>query len=297
MAAKLEKYTVETLPFYPVLASPKIDGIRIVIKDGKPLTRKLKPVPNRLITKQLSDHRLSGLDGEIVVGDPTNRNGFNDTQSGVMSQDGPPLRHGQVELWVFDDFTDPCLPYAVRLESASARVDRLRKTGYFDWLKVVPTVRLTGPLQLVEYEGDCVEVGYEGAMIRNPGGRYKFGRSTEREGILIKLKRFVDAEAKIIGFEELLHNANEQKRDELGRAKRSSHKANMVPMGTLGALVARSPKWELSFNIGTGYTQAQRDELWANRKKLKGKTVNFVYQAHGSKDRPRMPSFRGIRLD
>ena len=46
----------------PAMASPKLDGFRCVIKDGKPLTRNLKPIPNRHVRERLTG--LPAFDGE-----------------------------------------------------------------------------------------------------------------------------------------------------------------------------------------------------------------------------------------
>ena len=46
-----------------------------------------------------------------------------------------------------------------------------------------------------------------------------------REGYLLKVKRFVDGEALVIGVTEPMHNANEAKTNELGRTARSHKKA------------------------------------------------------------------------
>jgi DNA ligase-1 len=39
-------------------------------------------------------------------------------------------------------------------------------------------------------------------------GTYKFGRSTVRDNILLKVKRFLDDEAVVIDIEEKMHNEN-----------------------------------------------------------------------------------------
>ena len=78
----------------------------------------------------------------------------------------------------------------------------------------------------------------------SPDGPYKCGRSTVREGYLLKLKRFADGEAVILGCCEQMHNANAAQQDAFGRTKRSSHKDNKIGKATLGAKDApRFPVW------------------------------------------------------
>lgn len=54
---------------WPVLGSPKLDGLRCIIKDGMALSRNLKPFRNKFVQEQLST-LPNGLDGELIVGSP-----------------------------------------------------------------------------------------------------------------------------------------------------------------------------------------------------------------------------------
>jgi DNA ligase-1 len=155
-------------------------------------------------------------------------------------------------------------------------------------------IEIRDRVQLDHYLQQCLDAGHEGVMVRDPFGGYKYGRATLKQGWLTKVKPFEDAEATIIGFEEQMRNGNEATTDNLGHTERSSHKANLVPKGTLGALVVESEKFG-QFNIGTGFDDAFRAEVWANRAYYQGKLVTFRYQAIGTKDKPRIPSFKGIR--
>ena len=132
-------------------------------------------------------------------------------------------------------------------------------------------------------------------MLRHPDGPYKHGRSTAKEGWLLKVKRFEDSEARIIGFSELMHNANEAKRNELGHLERSSHKANKVGKQMLGALTVQDLKTKVEFDIGTGFTEDQRRLLWATGDNLLGKVVKYKSQPTGVKEKPRFPVFLGFR--
>ena len=53
---------------YPVLASPKLDGIRCVVIDGVAYSRSLKPIPNEEIQKFFSSGKYDGFDGELICG-------------------------------------------------------------------------------------------------------------------------------------------------------------------------------------------------------------------------------------
>ena len=85
LAEKIEPSELENLK-YPVLVSPKLDGIRCLIVDGKALSRSFKPIPNLFIQSLLSKQEFNGLDGELVLEGKT----FNETQSIVMSESSEP---------------------------------------------------------------------------------------------------------------------------------------------------------------------------------------------------------------
>lgn len=277
---------------YPVLASPKLDGIRCLIVDGIAVSRNFKRIPNDYICDALNHMGLTGLDGELIVGDPKAPDCYRMTNSGVMSHDGRP----DWTFWVFDDFSDPTKPFEKRLEAAKARISGLNRE-LKPRVRVVPHVLKKTPEKLHEYEAQHIIAGYEGIMVRSPDGEYKYGRATAREGTLLKIKRFTDGEARIVGFEERMHNANPPKKNALGLTERSSHKENLVPMGTLGALKVVDTQTGVDFDIGTGFTDAERAEIWINRSHWKGTLVKYKSLAVGVKERPRHPVYLGQRLD
>ena len=156
----------------------------------------------------------------------------------------------------------------------------------------VPHFVLNNELELLKYEEQAITAGFEGIMLRDPRGKYKFGRSTTREGALLKMKRKFTSEAKVVGFEEQMHNANEAKINALGHSERSSHQANKIPTGILGALQVVDKG--VSFNIGTGFTIADREEIWKARDKYLGQFCTYEYLPP-TKDAPRHPVFIGWR--
>jgi DNA ligase-1 len=203
--------------------------------------------------------------------------------SGVMSVEGEP----HVEWHVFDDYLAGG-PFEVRTELAASRavVDgHVWPIGHMYLQEVV---------ELQRYEESRVSQGYEGVMLRDPEGPYKQGRSTLREGYLLKIKRFVTDEAKVVGVTELMHNDNELTTDERGYAKRSTHQYNKRPAGVLGSLEVVD-KDDRAFSIGTGFTAEQRKNLWEGRQYLVGKTVTFKHFPIGVKDAPRFPTFVAFR--
>lgn len=268
----------------PALLSPKLDGIRCLIIDGVAVGRSLKPIPNKHVQKLFGRPELNGLDGELIVGEPTAKEVFQVTSSGVMSIEGEPA----VRFWVFDDFLESG-GFQRRLHTAHRRIHKKK------FCEPAPHYEILEADDLNRWEETYLAMGYEGVMLRSLDGPYKHGRSTAKEGYLLKVKRFEDAEARIIGFSELMHNANEAKRNELGHLERSSHKANKVGKQMLGALTVQDLKTKVEFDIGTGFTEDQRRLLWATGDNLLGKVVKYKSQPTGVKEKPRFPVFLGFR--
>jgi DNA ligase len=106
-------------------------------------------------------------------------------------------------------------------------------------------------------------LGGEGLMVRQPGSKYEAGRSST----LLKIKRFHDAEARVIGH--------------LPGAWR--HK------GRLGALEFEQPNGT-KFSVGNGFSDAQRE----NPQPV-GSTITFRYQELTDAGVPGFPSFVRLR--
>lgn len=280
---------LQQLP-YPIIASPKHDGIRIPIHPTLgPVSRTLKPIPNLYTRTFLTHMHFTCFDGEGIVGSPTDPKVFNRSTSGIMSQGGTP----DFKYYVFDDFSNPDRPFVGRLDDLRARFEGMDK-DFAGRVVLVEQRAIHSYDDLVEYENHCIAQGYEGIMLRSRMGKYKFGRSTFREGILIKLKRFEDAEATITGYEQLYENQNVLQRDAMGYAKRSSHQANLKPLPMIGTLICSNDEFK-DFGIGTGFDDAWRSYWWEHRDQLIGKTVRFRFQRHGTIDAPRIASFQGFR--
>ena len=103
----------------PVYVSTKLDGIRCVIIDGVAYSRSLKPIRNKYIQSIIGNEKYNGFDGELVVGNIYDKDVFQKTTSGVMSEQGEP----NFVFYVFDDFTHPNLSYSERADKMRYKVD------------------------------------------------------------------------------------------------------------------------------------------------------------------------------
>jgi DNA ligase-1 len=279
---------------FPIFASPKLDGIRASVVQGRLLSRTLKEIPSRYIFNQLSNPALEGLDGELIVGEPTSPTCYRDTVSGVMADNKTP----DYAYHVFDLWDKPHLSFTSRRRQLVNLVGRLTDNGVFR-IKLVAHAVLHNREELDAYEADRVAEGYEGVMLADPSAIYKFGRATTKGGELLKVKRFVDAEAEVIGVEEEMFNGNTAETNELGRTKRSSAQAGKVGKGSMGALIVRDLATKVEFNIGTGFTAADRAYWWdwfiKQTERTPKPVVKYKSFPIGVKDKPRHPVFLGLR--
>jgi len=269
---------------FPLLGSPKLDGIRMVTSpdpDGvvNAMTRTWKLIPSYQVQDMVQD-LPAWLDGELIEGEVTDFGVYNRTQSHVMSAE----REGFIHYYVFD-YAHPAWrdrPYEERLHELYRIVSSLDLA----WLHVVPQTPLLNLDQLLAFENEQLELGYEGVMLRTYTGRYKEGRATINEAIIYKLKRFLDAEGVVSAFVEREINNNEKVLDERGYAKRSSHQAGKQAAGTLGKFKVEFEGRTINVAPGT-FSHQQLQEIWDDKESYVGSLLKFRYFAHGVKCEPR----------
>lgn len=286
LSASLDGVDLTTLR-YPLVLSPKLDGLRCIAWEGVAYSRNAKPLRNRFVQKYFKDNELHNLDGEIIVGTPTGGLVLERSKA-VTAYEGEPD-------FTFHVFDSP--------ERAHPRFDDswdfldANISGEYDRVEVVPHTVVHSYEQLTLQERLALDFGYEGVMLRKLDGPYKNGRSTLREGYLMKLKRFTDGEAVVVGLREGLHNTNNLERDELGRAKRSFVKDGLVGNGMIGTLICNDPTWG-QINVSPGImTHAERQALWSSPKSIIGRTIHWRSFGYGTKDAPRFARYYGVKED
>lgn len=174
---------------------------------------------------------------------------------------------------------------------------------------------------------DALEQGYEGLILKDPNGRYKCGRGTLKEGLIFKCKPYVTIDAQIIGVKQATKvNPNAPKTiNELGRSVTSKKQEDriLIPRAktftvyyeqtcshckgskietitTVMDAVDFESKIEQTcayclgkgvilheVDVAIGGTEAERDEIWANKESYIGRWIEYKGLLVGSKDVPR----------
>lgn len=365
LAAQVEN--VDTLKF-PLLASPKLDGIRAIIKDGVVFSRSMKPIPNKRIQEIFGLAELEGFDGELILGPPNAEDAYNKSMNVMaFNPTDPDYFDKNIKFYVFDIF-DPTLDYqgrCIKLMGAISDLSNFGDSGFSgfsgslgfpesigdlknpevpgnpkdfrdpknprnpdnsgfsgdlknpdnsgdpknpedpdntrnprnigDFIIPVMSKLVWNQDRLLEFETEVLKNGFEGVMLRCPKGLYKQGRSTLKQQWLLKLKRFEDSEAEIIGYELFQKSVSGFKISETGYRTTSGKKGDKEAQELLGNLKVRDLTTKVEFEIGSGFTGDMRKSLWESRDAMIGKIVKYKHFNVGAIDKPRFPVFLGFR--
>ena len=220
------------------------------------------------------------LDGEVMSAN------FQDLMKQVHRKDGKqskdavlhlfdmcPLSEFQKGMW---DKTQ-----SFRSQAVKAWVDQhkdvLKHVQTLDWEDVDLDTQ-EGQDRFVELNKAAVDGGYEGVMIKDPEAPYECKRTHS----WLKAKPFIEVTLNVVAVEE-------------GTGRNE---------GRLGAVILKGEDdgYNYSLNCGSGFTDAQRDEFWAERDSLIGNLIEIRADARTkSQDSetyslrfPRFKCFRGF---
>lgn len=281
---------------FPKLASAKLDGIRGTMHDGTVRSRSLKDIPNKFVQEKFKG-LVDGIDGEFIVG-AANDDPYKRTVSVVMSDDKPA---DDVRFFAFDIQGRAGSRYASRYQELE---NMYGENGSFEndgRVVVVPHIVVNNLDELLTFEKFVLEAGYEGVMLNDPNAFYKHGRASEKSAELLKVKRFVDAEARVLGCEPEMENQNVATTNELGRTARSSAKDGKVAKDTLGVFNVRSINGRFDTILHdvavSSLCHEDRKKLWQEYKQggVIGRILTYKYFEPGSDEKPRHPIFKGWR--
>lgn len=200
---KCHKYAGSGTLTFPVLAQPKLDGMRIYIRKDGAFSynhKRIHVIPHILkdLKEFFENHPDMVLDGEGY--NHEFKHDFEEIISIFRSNKPTPenlersLRLAQYHIYDGVNEGNTKLPFKTRQPMAS-QVCNVVKSPF---IKKVPTVMCCNQEELDAQYEKWLEEGYEGQIIRTLNGVYKHGRSNE----VLKRKEFTDEEYTILEVEE-----------------------------------------------------------------------------------------------
>ncbi|KAK7114823.1 uncharacterized protein [Littorina saxatilis] len=234
--------------------SEKLDGVR-AFWNGRCFYSRLGNAfyAPAWFTKDLPQNMT--LDGELFGG----RGLFQSTVSIVKTAECD--NYKKIKYHVFDTPSLEAKPFEERIQAIKDYFEE-KKPKYAVF---VEHTKCTSKKQLDDQLKYVLDRGGEGLMIRKPKSKYERTRSTT----LLKIKKFYDAEAIVIGHEK-------------GKGK------NQFVCGALRCKMACG----MEFSVGSGLTDKDR-----RNPPKKGSIITYKFQELSKSGKPRFPTYLGIRID
>jgi len=262
-----------------VIDSAMENGVSQFTRNGKVL-KNFTHITNFIASKPEALARPMVLDGEIVS------NSFQDLMKQVHRKDN--VNADDAVLQLFD-----IIPLSEFKQGKSVLNQRQRHVlleeyckvfDGFSNIQVIPKVEVDldteeGQTKFKEFNKEAIEQGYEGIMIKDPKAKYECKRSTA----WLKQKPFIEVTLEVKNVEE-------------GTGRNE---------GRLGALVCsgRDDGKEITVNVGSGFSDSDRDTFWPVRDTIIGQLVEVRADAvtqnqdgSWSLRFPRFKTFRGFEV-
>ena len=227
--------------------SEKLDGVRARWNGKQLISRggKIFASPQWFV----KGFPKQALDGELWI----SQGRYEDVMS-IVTKEKPHEGWRQIRLMIFDLPENPG-----RFEERVAAMRKLAKRTESEHLQLIEQFRVPDEESLMRRLDAVIAAGGEGLMLHHQDAVYRRGRSED----LLKLKRFDDAEAVVIGYKP-------------GKGKYQ---------GMVGSLKVRR-KDGREFHIGSGLKDFHR-----RRPPAIGSTVTYRFQGLTGNGLPRFPVF------
>lgn len=301
MKPLLAENYVESKLVFPLGAQAKIDGVRGLTTEGHLTGRSLKKHKNKYTTAFYSTPDYAHMDGELAANDERHPDLCRLTSSALSTIKGEPFTYWHV----FDCLRKEIVaaPYVERHKYLQQYVAYEQSQGRAMHARVVPMTICENLPQLLALDEQWLEMGYEGTIIRGLSAAHKEGRSTVNQGQLLRIKRFIEAEALVLAIEEGNANENVAQTNELGRTFRTSHQDNKVPNGLVGNLQCRllaDIVWEGEVLISAdtivtvspgNMDHKMRKHYFDHPEEIVQHVIKFKFFPKGIKDKPRFPTY------
>jgi ATP-dependent DNA ligase len=302
---------------YPLLVSTKMDGCRLLIKQGQIVTRSLKALPNIQLNQKFESIRKFSkeanviLDGEIFAPNIP----FQFIVSCFMTEDCDDIK--SIKKWtklcqeydyfvsrqeVFDKlkfYCFDCLTENLKDTPFNARLGNAENAckSFPELAVAVEHWAVYSAEEVSQVFDQVILKGYEGLILRNPKAPYKFGRARLSENIAYKLKPWKTVDSKIISVIQAteVNEDVEKTVNKLGYSRTSKRQEDRHTIDKAQAFVVNFNNRELSIPIAL--TDEQKKYIWQNKNEFIGKFIEYKFMTVGIKDLPRIPKMIRIRED
>ena len=292
---------------YPLFASTKLDGIRCLFIKGEMLSRSLKQIQCKQLREKLEPLRKYSeennviLDGEIYGHGMT----FQEITHFVMTKDleesktvkkngGVTAIPEELKFYCFDCVKDDNFdePFSTRIK----RISFIR--DMFSDIFFEVGQNLIHSQEEINYQFEnVIEQGYEGLILKSLDGRYKCGRGTLNEGLIFKVKPFLDFDAEVIGLVQSteVNTDAEKKTNEMGRSVTSKKQNDRHVIDKASCFKVLYEGKEVKVVIAL--PDEDKKYIWNNPEEFIGRMIQYKGMMVGAKDLPRHPTFQRYRDD
>lgn len=273
LADKWPKFEKKIIATHKLVAvEPKLDGFRCIamIQGGKCslMSRNGKSITKNFVDTVCKELESLNLDDCILDGELMGRT-FKETTQQVHKKTNPDVTHIKFHVFDYLSFEDwKNQETKVTCEKARESIEDMCLEARTDFIKTVSRL-IVSPLEVQKYHDIFVQDNYEGVMIKTLDTKYKFGRGSN----VLKHKAFFDTDVLCIAFEE-------------GTGKHQ---------GVLGAIIVNYN--DVLVNVGSGFSDKQREEIWNNQQNYRMKMCEVRYQEETEDGSLRFPTFRTWRPD
>jgi DNA ligase-1 len=274
------------------LIEVKLDGVRVITivhPDGRvdQFSRNGKELVNFPHIKEQFAKTVTGITEAVVFDGEIMSSSFQDLMKQVHRKSD--VKADDSVLHLFDFLTLDAFNAGIWDRKQSDRSEKLRAWKDL-WAGETPNIDIvaqesvdldtdTGKLRFADINRQAIAGGYEGIMIKDPDAAYECKRSVA----WLKLKPFIEVSLEVIGIEE-------------GTGKN---------VGRLGALICQGVDdgKTITTNVGSGFSDELRNEIWKNKNLVKGQIVEIRADAVTQNQDgtysvrfPRFLRFRGFEI-
>jgi DNA ligase-1 len=244
------------------IIQPKLDGVRVLTVidyEARTVTQYSRNGKEFVNFKHITDELVKHIDefgrSMVIDGEVVSRS-FQDLMKQVHRKDN--VEANDARLCAFDII--PLVEFKQGVSTQRQTVRHNILNSYSEVFKLVGNIEiipqievdldtLVGMVEFKDYNKKAIDEGFEGIMIKDPSALYECKRSVS----WLKQKPFIEVSLAVVAVEE-------------GTGKN---------VGKMGAFICEGEDdgKKIRVNVGSGFTDTDRDEYWAAKDTILGQVV------------------------